>query len=114
MNRSRTRRMSALVWTLALGVLATAALASAQQCQRTEVGLVPLTDLGPASYAGFEGGLYAGGSNLRPTAHEAAGAFYAARVTPRDPQGAASATGLIGLVTVGMSNTRWESDAFVT
>ena len=42
-------------------------------CDCTSTNLVPLTELGAGTYMGVEGGLYPGGSNDRPAAHETAG-----------------------------------------
>jgi len=35
-------------------------------------GLVPITDLGTGTYLGFQGGLYPGGLNEPPPAHQRA------------------------------------------
>src|SRR5579859_2777257 len=37
------------------------------------LGLIPLSELGAGKYKGEEGGLYPGGSNTPPAAHEKAG-----------------------------------------
>ncbi|MEO5802979.1 MAG: hypothetical protein ABIR24_05580, partial [Verrucomicrobiota bacterium] len=58
--------------------------ASAADCTRTNMGLVPLNDLGTNTYNGAEGGLYPGGSNMRPAAHETAGIQEALAVRPLD------------------------------
>src|SRR5262249_48599445 len=55
----------------------------AQNCSGTSTGRVPLDDLGVGTYLGFVGGLYPGGQNARPPAHEAAGLAAAAGVVPR-------------------------------
>ncbi len=84
-------------------------------CSNTSVGLVPLTDLGRGTYQGEEGGLYPGGSNTRPGAHESAGLYFARSLRPLDPQGQAAPTsGKIGLLSVGMSNTEGEFDTFIS
>ncbi len=88
----------------------------APTCQAafTPVG-APLTDLGDAEYirmgmtpTGFHGGLYPGGANTRPPAHEAAGLAAAGQILPRDAAGQPAADGKIGMVSVGMSNTSME------
>ncbi len=77
----------------------------AQNCANTSVGFTPLSDLGTGTYHGFQGGLYPGGSNLRPIAHEVAGLAQAAQVVPRDTTGAIDiASGKIGFISIGMSN----------
>src|SRR5437764_13337308 len=65
--------------------------------------LKPLTELGPREYQGKQGGLYPGGRNERPAAHEAAGLALARQVKP--------VGGKIGLLSVGMSNTTQEFSA---
>jgi hypothetical protein len=74
--------------------------------------LRPLTELGTDLYQGHEGGLYPGGSNERPAAHEAAGLRLAREVRPRAADGTPDAAGKIVLLSVGMSNTSQVSDGF--
>src|SRR5574337_240452 len=50
--------------------------------------LPPLVDLGPGqTYHGEGGGLYPGGSNVRPAAHDAAGINIARHIVPLDADG---------------------------
>jgi len=76
---------------------------------------IPLVDLGlniynPALQAGggYQGGLYAGGSNTMPAAHHAAGVAKATAVQLLDQNGNPSSTGKIVLLSIGMSNTTEE------
>jgi hypothetical protein len=78
-----------------------------------------LTDLGKGRYVrmggkatGFTGGLYPGGSNVRPPAHAATGLAMASQIMPLDAQGRPDPNGKIGLVTIGMSNTMHEFRQF--
>jgi hypothetical protein len=90
--------------------LALAPFAWAQRdCTRTSVGFVPLTDMGPATYQGFDGGLYARGANAPPAEHLAAGLAIGRAVRPLDATGQPSPDGMVVMVTIGMSNTRNES-----
>lgn len=81
---------------------------------------VPLTELGNSEYirmdgqsTGFTGGLYPDGSNLPPVDHLAAGLQRAKEIIPRNAQGQPDLEkGRIGVVSVGMSNTNAEFDAF--
>lgn len=77
-----------------------------------QTGLTPLSDLGPGHYQGFQGGLYPGGVNAPPAAHEAAALAMAAQIVPRGAAGAPDPQGLIGMIAVGMSNTTHEFGAF--
>jgi len=99
---------------LAAVLLMAAAPGLASDCTRTKTGLVPLTDLGAGLYKNqYQGGLYPGGANVRPAAHEAAGLRLAAQVVPRDAQGNPDpANGRIVLLSIGMSNTTIEFSGF--
>ncbi len=68
--------------------------------------LPPLVDLGPGqTYHGQEGGLYPGGSNVRPAAHDAAGQKIARGIVPLDAEGNPDpANGKIVLMPVSVSN----------
>src|SRR5262245_16050373 len=87
--------------------------AAAQNCANTSVGFTPVNDLGAGTYQGFQGGLYPGGSNVRPAAHDAAGLAQAQLVVPRDAAGNPSSSGKVVFVAIGMSNTRNEWDQFI-
>lgn len=80
----------------------------------------PLTDLGPGEYVRFEGGptgysggLYPGGSNNRPAAHEAAGVALARQITPLNFAGEPDPQGRIVMISVGMSNAAMEFGTFI-
>jgi hypothetical protein len=79
---------------------------------KDSVGLIPLNDLGKGTYEGKEGGLYPGGRNERPAAHEAAGLRIARTVRPLDAQGKPDDDGKIVLLSIGMSNTTNEFSTF--
>jgi hypothetical protein len=120
---------------LALAVVGTCFLAGelrAQECTFHPVS-PPLTDLGAAEYyrltgrtgsppstwtferqPGVTGGLYPGGTNVRPAAHEAAGIALASAIQPLDASGAPSADGTIGFASIGMSNTVHGFGAFMS
>jgi hypothetical protein len=66
--------------------------------------LVPLNDLGTGYYLNSEeGGLYAGGSNVRPSQHDADGQTFAKEVQPLDQNGNPSASGKIVFMSLGES-----------
>jgi len=68
--------------------------------------LPPLVDLGPGqTYHGREGGLYPGGSNVRPAAHDAAGRKIARGILPLGADGTPDAVnGKIVIMPVSVSN----------
>jgi hypothetical protein len=76
---------------------------------RESTGMIPLSELGTGKYHGEEGGLYPGGVNTPPPAHEKAGLKLAQSLKPLDAEGHPSKDGKIVLMTVGMSNTQQES-----
>jgi hypothetical protein len=69
---------------------------------------IPLIDMGDATYFGYEGGLYPGGSNSMPAAHAAEGARRAALIQPLDVEGNPDPEGQIVLLSVGLSVTTME------
>jgi hypothetical protein len=92
-------------------------------CGGTFTSVSPaLTDLGPAEYirlndgpTSFFGGLYPGGLNSRPPAHEAAGVAISEQIIPLDGQGNPDPVdGKIAMISVGMSNTEVEFSEFIT
>ncbi len=94
-------------------VLLAASLSAAADCTGTSTGLTPLNDPFFGGYKGFEGGLYPGGRNQRPAAHDTAGLAHASEVRPRDPAGAIDdRDGRIVFISVGMSNTTQEFSLF--
>ncbi len=86
---------------------------AAQGCSQTSVGLTPLTDMGGERYFGHGGGLYPGGSNTAPAAHLSAGVQAATSIGPLDRDGQPDPAGRYALISVGMSNTTQEFQAFV-
>ncbi|MBZ5498578.1 MAG: hypothetical protein LAP85_19455 [Acidobacteriia bacterium] len=113
MNTMKQTRLSALSAGLCLSLAVFAVRANPSDCTRTSVGLIPLTDLGAGYYQGKQGGLYPGGSNMRPAAHEAAGLAAARALRPLDARGLPDDTqGKIVLISVGMSNTTMEFSTF--
>lgn len=74
--------------------------------------LRPLTDLTAEKYQGHDRGLYPGGTNDRPAAHEKAGVELARKVRPLNAAGEPDPAGKIVLLSLGMSNTSQVSGAF--
>jgi hypothetical protein len=86
-----------------------------KDCSRTSRGLIPLVDLESGSYLGREGGLYPGGTNVRPSEHTQAGLDLADLVIPRDAEGGPDfVNGRIVFMSIGMSNAQMEFDRFIT
>lgn len=90
------------------------ASALAADCSKTSAStlglqLVPITDLGASTYQGFQGGLYDGGINTRPSDWESAGQTAIAGIYPRNAAGLRDDTnGKIVMVSIGMSNGAME------
>jgi len=121
-ERSATKSLAALLLKAALfiGVLSAPIAAFAEaNCSNTFVGLIPLIDLRNGFYQGAggrteQGGLYPGGANVRPTDHDTSGLDLALSIAPLDAIGNPDPNGKYVLLTIGMSNTRLESSAFIT
>lgn len=79
---------------------------------RDSVGLVPLIDLGAGTYKTEVGGLYPDGKNVPPRGHLKAGLTIARQIVPLDPDGRRDDSGNIVLLSIGMSNTTQEFQAF--
>lgn len=92
----------------ALAVAATAAASAVDGPWIQRAALVPLIDMGAATYLGFTGGLYPDASNVMPTDHYYAGLEQARRIVPRNPAGAPRRNGKFVMVSIGMSNTTQE------
>jgi lysophospholipase L1-like esterase len=75
--------------------------------------LIPLSDLGAAGrYEGQDGGLYGGGKNTPPKAHQKAAEAQAAKIRPLNADGEPDEDGTIGLVAISMSNATQEFSRF--
>lgn len=95
-------------------LLAATPSARAANCAGTSTGMIPVTDLGAGFYKGVQGGLYPGGSNVRPAAHEAAGVAIANAIGPLDTLGQPdAANGRVVFVSIGMSNCTQEFSTFI-
>jgi hypothetical protein len=97
---------------LALMALSAPRNVAASNCGNTSTGRVPMTDLGTGTYMGFQGGLYPGGVNFRPAAHESAGVAIANTVTRLNAWGDPDPQGRIVMASIGMSNCYLEYGAF--
>lgn len=100
--------------TLLLGFFLTTHFLSAQNCNQSSVGFIPINDLGTGTYNGWVGGLYPNGANVMPTAHKNAGMTLAAQVVARNQSGNPDpVNGKIVWLSIGMSNTTMEASAFI-
>lgn len=94
---------------VALISFSSATVAVRGDCTLTSTAKTPLNDLGPGFYLGEQGGLYGGGSSVRPPAHHSAVlAHVLANVKPRNAAGAPDPAGRVVLISIGMSNTTME------
>jgi hypothetical protein len=92
-------------------------VANPQQPQATggkpSVGLKPLTEMTATDrYKGEDGGLYGAGKNEAPPAHQAAAHKETTEIVPRDADGKPAPDGIIGLVSISMSNATQEFSRF--
>jgi hypothetical protein len=111
MSRTSTRCIAVLA--AALSLLLAPGVAHAANCAQTSVGFTPLNDLGTGTYQGQQGGLYPGGANVRPQSHEIDGQLLADSIVPLDGAGNPAPGGRYALISIGMSNTTQEFQAFL-
>jgi hypothetical protein len=77
--------------------------------------LIPINDLGTGYYlSSEEGGLYAGGSKVRPSAHDASGISIAQGIGPLDANGNPSPAGKYVFLSVGESIAQQPFQEFVS
>lgn len=81
---------------------------------KTTTPITPLTDLGAGTYQGSQGGLYPGGSNLRPAQTDADAVAFGKAIQPLDANGNPSPTGKYVLLSVGESTALDEFGQFVS
>jgi hypothetical protein len=74
----------------------------------TDTVRIPLTDLGAKTYYGHVGGLYTGGVNQPPPAHDSAARARRKAIEPLDVNGDEHPFGKYVLLSIGMSNTTQE------
>ena len=88
-----------------------------KDCSITSVGLTPLNDMSASDdYFGENGGLYGNGMNSLPITDPHWQEAYQATllVRPRNASGQIDdLNGMIGLISIGMSNTRYEFNTFM-
>jgi hypothetical protein len=81
--------------------------------EQPSTGLKPLTErTADDKYKGEDGGLYGGGRNEPPQAHQAAAREALKMIRPLDAQGKPSPNGKIVFISLGMSNTAGEFSLF--
>ena len=87
--------------------------ASAQVKPRESIGLTPLTQMSATDrYKGEDGGLYGHGENTPPEAHRKAAEAELAKIVPLNADGQPAADGIIGFVSISMSNATQEFQVF--
>jgi hypothetical protein len=79
----------------------------------TTTPMTALTDLGTATYLGYEGGLYPNGSNVRPAGHDSDGVTFANGIQPLDSNGNPSPAGSYVLLAIGESTAQNEFNRFL-
>jgi hypothetical protein len=81
--------------------------------EQPSTGLKPLTEMTAEDrYKGEDGGLYGGGMNEPPKAHQLAAQEALKQIAPLDAQGKPSPEGKIVFISLGMSNTYGEFRLF--
>jgi hypothetical protein len=96
----------------AILVLAAPPAVAERDCNVTSTGFVPLSDLGAGTYEGETGGLYPDGSNELPADHLRLGLERAKQVLPRGKDGSPDPDGDVVMISIGVSNTMIQFNAF--
>lgn len=80
---------------------------------KSSVGFKPLSEMtAEDKYKGEDGGLYGQGKNTPPETHQKLATAESARIQPLDAEGKPSGDGLIGLISISMSNATQEFSMF--
>jgi hypothetical protein len=80
---------------------------------KSSVGFKPLMDMTAEDrYKGEDGGLYGGGKNTPPETHQKLAAAETAKIEPLNAEGKPDKDGLIGLISISMSNATQEFSMF--
>jgi hypothetical protein len=80
---------------------------------KDHLGLIPFDQAtAQDNYKGEDGGLYGGGKNVPPPAHQQAAEKELAKIVPLGPDGKPAPDGKIVLLSIGMSNTTQEFSKF--
>jgi hypothetical protein len=80
---------------------------------RETTGMKPLSEMtANDTYQGEDGGLYGGGKNTPPAAHQRAAEQMLKQITPLDADGKPSSNGRIAFISISMSNATQEFSRF--
>lgn len=91
----------------------TSLLFAQKDCSNDHLGMIPITDLGTDYFHGLQGGLYPGGSNVRPAAHLDACIAHVSAIEPKDSSGNFDENGKIVMLGIGASNPMTEFQRFI-
>jgi hypothetical protein len=84
-----------------------------RRARGASIGLKPLTEFSAdEKYEGEDGGLYGAGRNLPPAEHLAAAKSATGKIKPLSMRGKPADDGMIGFVSISMSNATMEFSAF--
>lgn len=109
--------LTSLLGAMTIGALiafgATPSAATTPRCEVAATGLVPISDMADSTYLGNAGGLYPNGTNSVPVGHLELGLRLANEIRPLSPTGRPDPTGIVAILSIGVSNTRAEFGQFI-
>jgi hypothetical protein len=109
----RNRAMKMLPRAIAAILLLCGSAVCAQPRGRDKINEKPLTEMSADDrYKGQDGGLYGGGKNEPPEEHRTAATAALATIKPLDAAGEPAENGMIGFVSISMSNATQEFSMF--